>query len=171
MKKYNLYAILIAAASLTSGCEKYLDHEPDNRTQITTPDQLSQLLTSAYPKANYILFCESMSDNAEDKNGAGTGYDFIDRINRQGYRYEVIESAPGWKRRPCPVFCLLPGSRCVNRGILVLRVFPIAALQSPFPERRGGITRLLQHGAQRVRVGQRLVELVVAHVGVPLVKA
>nr|MBA4139723.1 RagB/SusD family nutrient uptake outer membrane protein [Segetibacter sp.] len=93
MNKYNLYAFLMAAALLT-GCKKYLDKEPDNRTQITSPEQISELLTSAYPRGNYILFCESMSDNAEDKNGGGTGFDFIDRVNRQAYRYEVIEATP-----------------------------------------------------------------------------
>lgn len=93
MKKYILYSFSITAVLLT-GCKKYLDKEPDNRTQITTPDQISQLLSSAYPKGNYILFCESMSDNAEDKNGSGTGYDFVDKINRQAYRYEVIEAVP-----------------------------------------------------------------------------
>ena len=94
MKKYNLYALLIVSFSLTTGCKKYLDKEPDNRTQITSPDQISQLLTNAYPKGNYILFCESMSDNAEDKNGGGSGIDYTDRINRQAFRYEVIESNP-----------------------------------------------------------------------------
>ena len=94
MKKYNLYTLLIIAASLTTGCKKYLDHEPDNRTQVTSSDQISQLLTSAYPRGNYILFCESMSDNAEDKNGGGTGTDFIDRVNRQAYRYEPIDAGP-----------------------------------------------------------------------------
>lgn len=93
MKKYNLYTFLIAAA-LLSGCKKYLDKEPDNRTQITSPEQIAQLLTSAYPHGNYILFCESMSDNAEDKNGTGTGIDYVDRINRQAYRYEVVEATP-----------------------------------------------------------------------------
>lgn len=77
-----------------AGCKKYLDKEPDNRTQVTSADQISQLLTSAYPRGNYILFCESMSDNAEDKNGGGAGIDFVDRINRQAFRYEVIESSP-----------------------------------------------------------------------------
>ena len=93
MKKLIAYTGLLAAVLFT-GCKKYLDKEPDNRTQIASPDQLSQLLTSAYPKGNYILFCESMSDNAEDKNGSGTGYDWVDRINRQAYRYEVIEATP-----------------------------------------------------------------------------
>ena len=94
MKKYNLYILLIVSLSVTAGCKKYLDKEPDNRTQITSPDQISQLLTNAYPKGNYILFCESMSDNAEDKNGGGAGIDYVDRVNRQAYRYEVIEANP-----------------------------------------------------------------------------
>jgi starch-binding outer membrane protein, SusD/RagB family len=94
MKKHNLYAIFIFLVFLLPGCKKYLDKEPDNRTQVTSADQLSQLLTSAYPKGNYMLFCESMSDNAEDKNGGSSGIDFVDRINRQAYRYEVIEATP-----------------------------------------------------------------------------
>lgn len=93
MKRILLYTSLISVVSM-AGCKKYLDKEPDNRTQITTPDQIAQLLTTAYPKGNYILFTESMSDNAEDKGGGGTGYDFVDRNNRLSYRYEVVESAP-----------------------------------------------------------------------------
>jgi hypothetical protein len=93
MNSNKIFALLIAASSL-SGCSKYLDKDPDNRTIITTPEQISELLTSAYPRANYILFCESMSDNAEDKNGGGTSLDFVDRVNRQAYRYDVIESTP-----------------------------------------------------------------------------
>jgi len=87
MKKYNLYALLIVAVFLATGCKKYLDKEPDNRTQIASADQISQLLTSAYPRGNYMLFCESMSDNVEDKNGGGAGIDYTDRINRQANLY------------------------------------------------------------------------------------
>ena len=93
MKRIIIYASLLSVVSLT-GCKKYLDKEPDNRTQITTPEQIAQLLTTAYPKGSYILFTESMSDNAEDKGSGGTGYDFVDRINRQSYRFEVVESSP-----------------------------------------------------------------------------
>ena len=93
MKRVLVYAFLFGAISL-AGCKKYLDKEPDNRTQIRTPEQIAQLLTTAYPQGSYILFAESMSDNAEDKNSGGTGYDFVDRNNRQSYRYEVVESAP-----------------------------------------------------------------------------
>lgn len=93
MKKGILY-IVVAGLFSVGGCKKYLDKEPDNRTVIKTPEQVGQLLTNAYPKANYILFCESMSDNAEDKNGGGSGIDFTDKINRQSYRYEVVEDVP-----------------------------------------------------------------------------
>ena len=93
MKKTISFTFLLACVLLT-GCKKFLDKEPDNRTNITTPDQLSQLLTSAYPQANYILFCEALSDNVEDKNGRGSGDADLDRINRQAYRYEDIEASP-----------------------------------------------------------------------------
>src|SRR5690348_2620137 len=93
MKKSFSYIILFCAFSLGS-CSKYLDKEPDNRTNIKTPEQLAQLLTSAYPHASYILFTDSMSDNAEDKGGAGSGDDFVDRINAQSYRYNVVEESP-----------------------------------------------------------------------------
>lgn len=93
MKKIISYIILLGALTLGS-CKKYLDKEPDNRTNVTTPEQVAQLLTSAYPHASYILFTESMSDNAEDKEGGGSGYDFVDRINAQSYRWNVVEESP-----------------------------------------------------------------------------
>src|ERR1043165_4652181 len=93
MNKPFSYIILLCSISLGS-CSKYLDKEPDNRTNVKTAEQIAQLLTSAYPHASYILFTESMSDNAEDKQGAGSGYDFVDRINAQSYRYNVVEESP-----------------------------------------------------------------------------
>jgi len=93
MKKVVPYIFLLTAISL-AGCKKYLDKEPDNRTEIKTPEQITQLLTTAYPKGSYLLFAESMSDNAEDKGGGGAGIDYTDKINRQSYRYEVVEAAP-----------------------------------------------------------------------------
>jgi starch-binding outer membrane protein, SusD/RagB family len=93
MKKLLLYTLLFSSASLVS-CKKYLDKEPDNRTTIKTPEQIAQLLTTAYPQATYLLFAESMSDNVEDKGGGSAGIDFTDKINRQSYRYEVVETSP-----------------------------------------------------------------------------
>jgi hypothetical protein len=94
MRNYGLYIILFLSAVVSTGCKKYLDKEPDNRTQVRTADQIAQLLTTAYPQGNYMLFCESMSDNAEDKQGGGSGYDAQDQINRQSYRFEEVQVAP-----------------------------------------------------------------------------
>ncbi|MBB6131633.1 RagB/SusD family nutrient uptake outer membrane protein [Mucilaginibacter lappiensis] len=58
--------VLIGIVPL-SGCNKYLDQQPDNRTDLNTPDKVSQLLTSAYPDRDYITFCEAMSDNSADR--------------------------------------------------------------------------------------------------------
>jgi hypothetical protein len=52
---------------MASGCKKFLEHPPDNRTQLNTPEKVSQLLGTAYPHANYMAFCESISDNVGDK--------------------------------------------------------------------------------------------------------
>ena len=95
MKKYSQYVgMLIIWGMILTGCNKYLAKEPDNRTTITTADQISQLLTNAYPQANYIPFCEAMTDNAEDKNTGSSGYPDLDKINNQAYHYQEIEGVP-----------------------------------------------------------------------------
>jgi starch-binding outer membrane protein, SusD/RagB family len=63
---YTAFALLIT----TAGCKKFLEKNPDNRASLNTPEQVSQLLGTAYPQANYMAFCESISDNVADK-GAG----------------------------------------------------------------------------------------------------
>lgn len=68
---------------MATGCKKYLEKEPDNRAQLNTPEKVSQLLTSAYPQANYMSFAESISDNVNDK-GAGS----IELTNRDPYFFE-----------------------------------------------------------------------------------
>lgn len=94
MKRSFVYICCAGLFAALPGCKKYLEKEPDNRTNITSPAQIGQLLTSAYPKGNYILFCEAMSDNVEDRGVAGVGLDFADRINAQSYRFQVVEDVP-----------------------------------------------------------------------------
>lgn len=50
----------------TSACNKFLDKEPDNRAQLNSPQKVSQILASAYPKANYQEMAEVSSDNVGD---------------------------------------------------------------------------------------------------------
>ncbi|MCU7547632.1 RagB/SusD family nutrient uptake outer membrane protein [Chitinophagaceae bacterium LB-8] len=90
MKRILTYIFLISMLPL-AGCKKFLEKPPDNRTEVTAPDQVTLLLTTAYPHANYILFCEAMSDNAEDKGGGGAG-DPSDLINRQSYMFQDVQS-------------------------------------------------------------------------------
>lgn len=70
MQKILSYTFYIALLVSLAGCKKYLEKNPDNRASLSTPEQVSQLLATAYPQANYMTFTESISDNVADK---GTG--------------------------------------------------------------------------------------------------
>src|SRR5687767_2954739 len=69
----------------TTGCKKFLDQSPDNRATLATPEQVSQLLGTAYPQANYMAFCESISDNVTDK---GSGVQ--DKTNVDPYFFREV---------------------------------------------------------------------------------
>src|ERR1044072_8734001 len=66
-----LFYTTCALLFTTTGCKKFLEKNPDNRASVTTPEQVSQLLGTAYPQGNYMAFTESISDNVTDK-GSGT---------------------------------------------------------------------------------------------------
>lgn len=86
MKKYNIYLFIVLALSGT-GCKKYLDQVPDQRTTLNSPGKVSELLVTAYPRGNYILLAESMSDNPSFVSTTG-----IDRVvNKNGYFWEAVE--------------------------------------------------------------------------------
>jgi starch-binding outer membrane protein, SusD/RagB family len=64
MKQFIIY--ISASLLLLTSCKKYLDTIPDNRTDINTPEKISELLVGAYPSSSYVPFCEIMSDNVSD---------------------------------------------------------------------------------------------------------
>jgi len=86
INKIGICVSLTGMLTLAS-CKKFLETEPDNRTTVTTPQQISQLVANAYPKASYIAFCEAMSDNAEDKGSA-----FSSLLNSQSYNFQDVET-------------------------------------------------------------------------------
>jgi hypothetical protein len=91
MKKLFPYIFLIIPAAYLVSCNKQLDKLPDNRAVITNVDQVTQLLTSAYPHAIYAPFTEPMSDNSEDKGGGPVTTDPESyQINLQAYQYQDI---------------------------------------------------------------------------------
>jgi starch-binding outer membrane protein, SusD/RagB family len=96
MKKRMIKGILCWVILTGAGCKKFLSTLPDNRAVITTPDQTSLLLTSAYPHASYMLFTEAMSDNAEDKGNSPLGVDPISfQINIEAFKYQDEQSNVG----------------------------------------------------------------------------
>jgi len=53
---------------VTTSCQDILDKTPDNRAELNTPEQITQLLVSAYSTGNYALIGELSSDNFIDNN-------------------------------------------------------------------------------------------------------
>lgn len=89
MKAFNIktfYSLLLTLVGITtlSACNKYLDHLPDQRTELNTPGKVAELLVSAYPSANYIPVAEAMSDNVVDNYGLTA----TDAINANAYLWK-----------------------------------------------------------------------------------
>lgn len=76
MKTNKLLLYTGMGIALCGSCKKFLDVNPDNRTQINTIDKVKQLVGTAYPQADYLTFAETASDNAEDK-GSGDINDYV----------------------------------------------------------------------------------------------
>lgn len=65
-------------------CDNFLSEIPDNRTQIDTPEKISELLVYAYPGASYMDLAETMSDNVGDGELGNIGIK-----NEQSYNWEM----------------------------------------------------------------------------------
>jgi len=67
MKKDNsIFFICLVSVVVATGCNKFLEKEPDNRAKLNSPDKVSQLLGTAYPQSSYQLMAELASDNSGD---------------------------------------------------------------------------------------------------------
>lgn len=76
MRNKIIYTVLAIGSLAFSGCNDYLDKLPDNRTNLNTKENISELLVNAYPKNTYVSFTEVMSDNAGDKGSSVTPYTY-----------------------------------------------------------------------------------------------
>lgn len=99
IKQGLIYLSLIALPGITA-CKKFLDQPPDNRAALNSPEQVAQLLGTAYPQANYMSFFESISDNVGDK-GAG----LAERTNSAPYHFldvpETEQDSPEFYWQAC----------------------------------------------------------------------
>ncbi len=86
MKRLVLFTGILVAIT-TSGCDKYLEVDPDNRTQLNSKEKISQLLASAYPGANYMAFAEASSDIVGDR---GSGRDI--NVSRDPFLFQDVRS-------------------------------------------------------------------------------
>ena len=66
--KSGFTATLLASLAMTACTDSFLDKEPDERTNISSVENITSLLTTAYPNANYGWMCELSSDNIMDQN-------------------------------------------------------------------------------------------------------
>ena len=64
MKKYIGFSIIALGLTLTS-CDDWLDKLPDNRMELQTPSDVSNLLVSAYPSSHPAYLLEMYSDNTD----------------------------------------------------------------------------------------------------------
>jgi hypothetical protein len=86
--KFLIPSAVLLSAILLGGCKKFLDQDPDsNRATLESPEQVSQLLVSAYPQGNYITIVEAMSDNADDKTQGG-----VIPANEDSYKYRIVNA-------------------------------------------------------------------------------
>ncbi|RUT68797.1 RagB/SusD family nutrient uptake outer membrane protein [Flavobacterium cupreum] len=82
--KYIKITLALLLIITLSSCDEFLSEVPDNRTQIDTPDKISELLVNAYPEASYLDFAETMSDNVAD-----AGLNNSNIKNEQSYYWEM----------------------------------------------------------------------------------
>ncbi|PWB25471.1 RagB/SusD family nutrient uptake outer membrane protein [Flavobacterium sp. HTF] len=83
MKNIKITLSLLILITLTS-CDDFLSEVPDNRTQIDTPEKISELLVTAYPDRTYAVIAETMSDNVFDSEMAASNID-----NAQSFNWEM----------------------------------------------------------------------------------
>ena len=71
MKKI-IHAMAGCAALCCGSCDRFLDVAPDNRTSLTSPAAVQELLVTAYPDMQYFHVLETMSDNASERRVSPT---------------------------------------------------------------------------------------------------
>lgn len=93
MKKIytRIFALSLASLGLLlTGCNKFLDKAPDDRTQLDDIATIKELVTSGYPEYSYVPIFELRSDNMQDK-GHRTGS--ATPTNKEMYEWaEVVQS-------------------------------------------------------------------------------
>jgi starch-binding outer membrane protein, SusD/RagB family len=89
MKKISIYILTIFCGALVFSCQGFLEQPVDMRTNLNNVEKVSELLTTAYPQADFATFTEAMSDLAADK---GTGNVIIDERNSNPFFFRDVQN-------------------------------------------------------------------------------
>ena len=89
-KTYSKYiALTLLAASLgLSSCDSFLDELPDNRMELKSAQDITDLLVSAYPSVNPAFLLERYSDNSDQFDV--TGWNDGDQFQEEAYNWKDI---------------------------------------------------------------------------------
>ena len=93
--------------ALSTSCDSFLETLPDNRTQLNNDKKITQLLVSAYPKANYSVLAELSSDNFIDNNSIlPVTLASFDRMHEEIFAWEAVtastqEDSPSYVWESC----------------------------------------------------------------------
>ena len=87
MKKIKIMLFFLLIAGTIRGCDDFLSELPDNRTQLDSPEKISEVLVNAYPQGNYMEFAETMSDNVFDNRVLSS----TDPTNTQNFNWEFVQ--------------------------------------------------------------------------------
>lgn len=91
--KIVFYSLVIL---LFPSCDDYLSELPDNRTIIETPEQISGLLTGAYPNSSYMTIAEFMTDNTAFKGNENEEVLLLQSL----YEWETPDADEGERDSP-----------------------------------------------------------------------
>ena len=92
MRKYIALSFIALSIGLVS-CDDWLDKLPDNRMELNSPSDISDLLVSAYATAHPAYLLEMYSDNTDEC--INTGWSEADRFQRQAFRWNDITEING----------------------------------------------------------------------------
>ncbi len=87
IRKYIGFSMLGLSLALVS-CNDFLDKNPDSRMELTSPEECSKLLVTAYPETNATYLLEMYSDNTDQNDK--TGWTEFNKFQGQAYRWEDI---------------------------------------------------------------------------------
>lgn len=90
VKKIYILLSIVTLGLLMSSCNDFLDKQPDNRAEISTPEQIRQLLVSGYSDGNYAVLAELSSDNFIDNNSPDSKGVFYNLNSRERMDDEIF---------------------------------------------------------------------------------